>query len=370
MTETQTVFVGLKIKRNSIDIALAHKNQPEKDQFFSTITADIPSFSRAVQQLRSRHENLYFVYEAGSCGYEYYRFLSKQGLACDVIAPPPKTGRTRHNVDPFDREALALARLQRAGELIPIWVPHSEDEAMRDLVRCCEAARLSRRKARRQVQEFLKRSGIHYDGEWTWSFEQLRWLDNLTFSMPAQNIAFKEYLDMMTISGQRLKRLEQHLEVTAKDWRMWPLVKSYQALRGVHLIAAVTMAAEMGDLRRFDNPRKLMAYIGLIPNKNFTGDRPRSGRNQEKTKNTRLADVLFEAAWAYSKPAGTTSMVTLLLTGLPRPIVEISRQAELRLCSSYREYISEGNSHEQALTKIARELLRYVWSISQEMKVS
>ena len=209
------------------------------------------SFAKVVAELQARYESLYFVYEAGSCGYDFYHFLSGQGITCDIIAPAPKTRITRNNTDCFDRNALELARLQRTGGLTPICVPHPEDEAMRDLVRCCEEARLSRSNARRQIQHFLKRSGIHHDRELTWSYEQLHWLDSLTFSIPAQTVAFKEYLDMLAVAGQRLKRLEKHMEVNAKNWRMWPLVESYQALRGVHLLAAVTMVAELGDLRRF-----------------------------------------------------------------------------------------------------------------------
>ena len=363
MTNAETVFVGLKSKRDTIDIAFAPNHCRGEDRFYTTIPAKMTTFAKVVAELQARHKSLYFVYEAGSFGYDFYHFLSEQGIACDVIAPVPKTRITRHNMDCFDRDALELARLQRTGGLTPICVPHPEDEAMRDLVRCCEEARLSRSNARRQIQYFLKRSGVHHDRELTWSYEQLHWLDSLTFSIPAQTVAFKEYLDMLAVAGQRLKRLEQHLEVNAKNWRMWPLVESYQALRGVHLLAAVTMVAELGDLRRFDNPRKLQNYAGLNPDKNDS----RNNKISEKAKNAILTKVLIEAAWAYSKPAGTTSMVTRLLTGLPRPVVEISRKAELRLCTRYRELMLEGTSHELALAKIARELLRYAWSISQEI---
>ena len=363
MTNAETVFVGLKVKRDTIDIAFAPNHCRGEDRLYMTIPAKMTSFAKVVAELQALHKSLYFVYEAGSCGYDLYHFLSEQGIACDVIAPATKTRITRHNTDCSDRNALDLARLQRTGGLTPICVPCLEDEAMGDLVRCYEEARLSRSNARRQIQHFLKRSGIHHDRELTWSYEQLHWLDSLTFSIPAQTVAFKEYLDMLAVEGQRLKRLEKHMEVNAKNWRMWPLVESYQALRGVHLLAAVTMVAELGDLRRFDNPRKLQNYAGLNPDKNDS----RNNRISEKAKNAILTKVLFEAAWAYSKPAGTTSMVTRLLTGLPRPVVEISRKAELRLCTRYRELMTAGTSHEQALAKIARELLRYAWSISQEI---
>ena len=367
MTNAETVFVGLKIKRDTIDIAFAPNHCRGEDRLYTTIPAKMTSFAKVVAELEARHKNLYFVYEAGSFGYDFYHFLSEQGIACDVIAPVPKTRITRHNTDCFDRNALELARLQRAGGLTPICVPHPEDEAMRDLVRCCEEARLSRSNARRQIQHFLKRSGIHHDRELTWSYEQLHWLDSLTFSIPAQTIAFKEYLDMLAVAGKRLKRLEQHMEVNAKNWRMWPLVESYQALRGVHLLAAVTMAAELGDLRRFDNPRKLQNYAGLNGDTRITIGDGCNNRISEKAKSTILTKVLFEAAWAYSRPAGTSSIVSRLLTGLPRPVVEISRKAEIRLCRSYTELRSSGLDHNQVLAKIARELLRYAWSISQEI---
>ena len=370
MFNSETVFVGLKIYRDTIDVALASKDHPGEDHFYGTISANLASLSKLVEKLRSLHSNLYFIYEAGNAGYDYYRFLSDQGLACDVIAPLPKV-RTPHNhVDSYCRDALQLAGLVRDGKLTKIYVPRPEDEAIRNLMRCWGAARLSRRKARSQVQEFLNSSGFHNEKNITWSYEGFQELQELNFPLPAQNIAFKEYLDMASSAGQRLKRLEAHLENATKDWRLQPLVEAYQSLRGINFLAAVLIASELGDLRRFSNPRKLMAYVGLIPHKRFTGTRPHYGSNHDKSKNSLIADMLFEAAWSYSKPAGVESMITRLLTGQRRPVIEISRKAEVQLCSRYRNLKNEGKSHDQVLTIIARDILGYVWTIAQKVELS
>ncbi len=364
MTNSELVFVGMKIWRNSIDIAFAPNGHGEEDRFYKTISASNSSFVRVVDELKKRFKNPYFVYEAGAYGYDYFHYVSGQGLNCDVVAPPPKTRKTRPPGGYSERDALELARLQRAGELTPVYVPGAIDETIHDLLKCCETARLTRRQARRRVREYLKRNDIHCAGELTWSYDQLNWLQGLTFKSPEQTITFKEYLDMAATAGQRLKRLEQHINQAVMNWSMRSMVNAYQALRGVNFFTAVTLSAELGDLRCFDNPRKLQNYVGL--NQPVKGVDRRSFE-QISGRNSLLMSVLYEAAWAYSEPAGTTSMVTRLLTGLPKPVAEMAKNAELRLCQRYRSLLNDGYLHEQALTKIARDLLHYIWSIAQEV---
>lgn len=364
MTSSETVIVGMKIGRNSIDIAIAPTVHTENDRDLKTISPDLLSFADMVQELKAQYPDLHFVHEAGSCGYKYFSYLASQKLPCSVVVLRERNNQTS------DRDALQLARLQRAGKLTGIYVPQAEDDAMRDLVRCSAAARMTRRFARNQVQTFLKRQGMRPEEGWTWSAEQWRWLESLTFPRSAQSVAFREYLNMVLVSGLGMKRLEQQMETSVKNWRMRPLIEGYQALRGVNLLTAVTIAAELGDLRRFDNPGKLCRYADLFSDRKFSRGKDPYGQHHGDDRFGLLGTVLFEAAWAYSKPAGTTSMVSRLLTGQPKPIIEISRQAELRLCSLYRELTYAGKNHEQALTEIARKLLSTIWTIAQEVKIN
>ena len=370
MTSTETVFVGIKIQPDTLDIAIAPKIDTENDQNYATISPDLLSFANIVQELNQKYADLHFVHEAGSCGYKYFHYLSSQRLVCSIIAPIPKGRNPAVSGTSGYRDALQLARLQRAGNLTKICVPHPEDAAMRDLVRCCEVARLYRSHARSQVQNFLKRNDIQPDEGWNWSAEQWQWLERVTFHRDTQDIVFREYLNMVLVAGLTLKRLEKQMVSSVKNWRMQPLVDAYQALRGVNLLTAVTMAAMLGDPRRFDSPRKLMRYTGSFPDKNFNKVKFAVGQQHDNERFGLLITVLFEAAWAYSRPKDSASAVLPVLTGLPKPVVAIARKAELNLCLRYQNITSKGESHEYALAEIARELLRYAWKIALEVSVN
>ena len=166
-----------------------------------------------------------------------------------------------------------------------------------------------------------------------------------------------------------MKRLETELHACTPTWRLQPVVEALQALRGVQWLVALTVVAELGDLTRFDNPRQLAAFVGLIPSEYSSGATRRLG-GITKTGNTRARRALIEAAWAYRYPAKVSEHIQRRIDGLPKPIQDIGWKAQVRLCKRYRRLTARGKHANVAVTAIARELLAFMWAIAKEVAVT
>ena len=324
---------------------------------------------KLIRKLLSLGRALRFVYEAGPCGYEIYRHLVHQGFNCTVVAPSliPKKPGDRIKTD--HRDAQMLARLYRAGELTPVYVPCTEDEAMRDLCRAREDARHAERKAKQQLGALLLRSGFRYSGASNWSLAHWRWLADIKMPHPAQQIALQEYIDAVRLSTERVHRIVTQIEELVPVWRIAPVAKALRGLRGVSLITATTLLAEIGDISRFDNPRQLMAYLGLVPSEHSSGERQRKG-SITKTGNSHARRVLVEASWAYRFPARVSRSLLERQQGLPEMVKTISWKAQLRLGSRYRRMLAKGKDSRLAVTAIARESAVFVWNITRVVPVT
>jgi transposase len=267
------------------------------------------------------------------------------------------------------RDAVPLARLMRSGDLTPVYVPTVEDEAIRDLCRAREDAVADLKAAKFRLKAFLLRHDIRYTGQATWGPAHLRWLSEVVCPTPAQQIVFQEYVRAVTEHTERLQRLEQELQEHVKSWRLNPVVEALQALRGVQFTVAVITVAELGDLTRFENPRQLMKYLGLIPSEYSTGERRRQGAIT-KASNTHARRALVEGAWAYRYPAKVSRHLQLRLETQPKIIQDISWKAQVRLCKRYRRLIARGKHANQVVVAIARELVGFMWAIAKQVPVT
>jgi transposase len=289
---------------------------------------------------------LHLCYEAGPCGYGVHRHLTSLGHACTVVAPALIPQRPGDRVKTNRRDAEKLAKAHRAGELVAVWVPDQEHEAMRDLARAREAAVRDVRKA--------------------WSGAHRRWLARLRFEQRAQQTILQEYIEAIEAAEQRRDRLAWEIENLLPEWSMALVVLALQALRGMGLIVAVTLAAEVGDLRRFDNPRQLMAYLGLVPSEASSGDHVRRGAIT-KTGNGRARRALIEAAWSYRHPARVGPTLHERLEGRPSIVRSIAWKAHVRLCGRYRRLRRASKKPQVAATAIARERLGFAWAIARQV---
>jgi transposase len=369
MHQSSTLYVGLDVHKESIAVAYVAKDHGAEVIYLGTIGTRHGDIDKLIRNMQSKAKQLVFVYEAGPCGYWLYRYLRKKGDECWVVAPSliPKKAGDRVKTD--RRDAVQLARLMRSGDLTPVYVPTVEDEAIRDLSRAREDAIGDLKTAKFRLKAFLLRHDIRYTGRATWSPAHLRWLSEVVCPTPAQQIVFQEYVRAVNEHTERLQRLEQELQEQVKSWRLRPVVDALQALRGVQFTVAVTMVAELGDLTRFDTPRQLMKFLGLIPSEYASGERRRQGAIT-KAGNTHARRAIVEGAWAYRYPAKVSRHLQLRLETQPKAVQDISWKAQVRLCQRYRRLMARGKHANQVVVAIARELVGFMWAIAKQVPVT
>jgi transposase len=358
-------YIGLDVHKETIAVSVAEGHGGEV-RYLGVIPNTPEAVVKLVRQLRKESGSLSFCYEAGPCGYGLQRQLRELGQDCQVVAPSliPKKAGDRVKTDRRDSEALA--RLHRVGELTAVWVPDGAQEALRDLTRAREDMKHLQRQAKQRLLAFLLRHGKRYDGESNWTQAHFRWLEKMKFDQPVQQIVFQEYVDSVKAMTRRIEALDEQVAGAAAESMFWPVIESLMALRGVSLLTATTIVAEIGDLRRFANAPQLMSYLGVVPSEHSSGSSKSRG-GITKTGNGHVRRVLVEAAWKYRFPARKSAVLQRRAERTPEKVQDIAWAAQKRLCGRFRLLSARGKLPVQVCTAIARELTGFIWAIGQAL---
>lgn len=366
-----TRFVAFDTHKDTIAIAVAKLGRGDAE-YLGRIANSEEAIGRWLNRERKQWgglDDVLVCYEAGPCGYVIYRYLMARGVQCEVVAPGLTPRKPSDRVKTDRRDARKLARLLRAGELTPIWVPDEAHEAFRTLLRAREGAVKNRTRARHQVSKLLLCRGVMPPkGTTAWTQRHERWLNSLEWEHPSDRLVFCEYRQRIRESSDRVLRFEKHIQEFVETSPCYPAIAALQGLRGFRLVTAATVYAELGAVARFATPRQLMSYAGLVPGEDSSGSKTRR-LSVTKAGNSHLRRVLVESAWQYRHAPYVSKALQRRQAGLSPEVLRISWKAQTRLNGRYRRLLGRGKEKNRVAVAIARELLGFVWEILQVVPV-
>lgn len=361
------LFLGLDVHAKNIAIALAEGGGGEP-RTYGSIPNDLHALEKVFAKLKKAHADteLRVCYEAGPTGFVLARRCAQLKVHCTVVAPSLIPSRSGDRIKTDRRDARKLARLHRSGDLSAVHVPAASDEAMRDLCRARTDAVQDLRRGRAQLKAFLLRNGYRYTGKSAWTEAHRRYLRELVLPHPAQRVVLEDALTSITGAGERIARLEDQMQALLSDWPMQPVVAALMGMRGLALVGAMVLTSELGGAWRFDHPRQLMAYLGLVPTENTSCDKRRQGRIT-KTGNGHARWLLVEAAHHYRLPPKVSKELSVRQQGLSAEVKACAWKAQTRLHQRTRQLLARGKERNKVTVAVARELCGFVWQIFRLM---
>lgn len=358
-----TRFVGLDVHAAKIVASVAGtEGEPGTTETFPNTKESVRKFFRRLGDPKS----IRACYEAGPCGFVLHRQLTEMQIECIVVAPTLIPTKPGDRVKTDNRDAMKLARLLRSGDLTAAWVPDPAHEALRDLVRERAAARDDLVAAKNRLGKFVLRHGIVVPVEHRGAVGRLEWLKGQKMKDANLDLVLLDLTGEVDHQRDRVARLETAIEraIAEGPERTRAIVEALQALCGVGLVTAATLVAEIGSFLRFENPKQLMGYVGVVPSEYSSGSQVRRGAIT-KTGNSRVRHVLIEAAWHFRRRPSLTRALRKRQEGLTPEIKAISWKAQHRLHDRYVHLLAAKKTPQVAVTAVARELLGFVWDIGR-----
>lgn len=360
-----TRFVGLDVHAETIAVAVAEGRKQVRS--LGTI-ANRPEAIRRLLGKLGKLSEIRACYEAGPTGYALYWQLTQLGVQCEVIAPSLMPMKAGDRIKTDRRDAERLARSYQAGDLTPVWVPDSQHEALRDLVRAREACKADQLRSKHRLKKYLLRYGQRpVDDCSPWTAAWWQWVRALKLPHAEQNIALLELILEVDHQGQRVERFDGAIDksVETAPEQLKAVVDALQMLRGVAKLTAVTIATEFGCFSRFEKAGQVMSYSGIVPSEHSSGAKTRRG-GITKTGNSHIRHVLVESAWHYRHPPKLCKRQKELPTSVSPKIAAIAWSAQQRLHRRYWALSNKGKPNPKIVTALARELAGFVWAIGVE----
>lgn len=356
-------YVGLDVHKDTIVVAVAEEGQAEAVAL-GTFPHDVPRVLKQLSKLVDDVSRLRVCYEAGPTGFGLCRRLKAAGIDCSVVAPAlvPQQAGVRVKTD--RRDAARLAHFLRSGDLTEVWMPDEKTEALRDLERLRDDAKNAERVARQQLDKFLLRNErVFRDGR-NWTLKHMAWLKQQKFDDPIKQCVMDESVKAVEDATERVKRLSKEIEKFVDGAVVEPLIRSFMAFRGIGLLSAVIIAAEIGDLRRFKTARQFMAFLGLVPSEQSTGKSIRRGP-LTRTGNAHVRRILIEAVQHYRHRPTLSAALRERQEGISQEVIDIAWKAQQRVCKRLIYLVEQNKPRNKAIAAAARELAGFLWAAGQ-----
>ena len=362
------IYLGMDVHKDSITIAVLPQSAKAPTRL-EKLANDLPKLKKWIERV-AREGEIHACYEASGAGYVLHRALAEWGYACDVIAPSliPKRSGVRRKHD--KRDAADLARLYRAGELVPVRIPSEVDERVRDVVRCRETFQREILKSRHYILKFLATRGFVFREGTNWCTPHLRWLQHLTTEgsplASEDRLVYREYHALLLYKLQRREELDRQIEQLAELPTLKPMVQRLQCFRGISLHSAMVLATELVDWRRFERPGQLACYLGLVSREDSSGARQRLG-SITKAGNSHCRHVLVQAGWSYRHRPQISVDLKRRQAGQPPAVIAHAWKAQQRLHARFN-HLSYRKRPQIAVVAVARELVGFLWAVAREIE--
>ncbi len=357
-----TTCVGIDAHKKDLFIAMVVGTQATPVTW--TVANEPNAIRRLVRKLeREAPGPVRSCYEAGPCGYALQRRMTTTRVACQVIAPALIPCKPGERIKTNPRDARKLAELLRAGLLTAVQPPTPADEAVRDLCRARDDAREDLQRSRHRLGKLLLRRGLHFSGR-NWTTAHRRWIERLKWTHAPERVVVDDYLLAINHLEARLIELDARLTDIAQTAPYREPIGWLRCFRGIDTLTAILILAELHDFRRCQSPRALMAYLGLVPGEDSSGEQHRRGRIT-RTGNALVRRLLVETAWHYQHRPSVGVALTRRRTGQPTRVIAIADKAQQRRCRRFRRLAEHHKPAPKIAVAIARELAGFLWAALQ-----